>query len=74
MNYSVIGTGTIKAAVLSTTLLLAGCSNLFPKPALYVPPANTSDVARIRLMGAPMSYALYQTDSEGKTTGGWVQE
>ncbi|EOE5647558.1 hypothetical protein ACSSQ8_002677 [Cronobacter sakazakii] len=74
MNYSVIGTGTIKAAVLSTTLLLAGCSNLFPKPALYVPPANTPDVARIRLMGAPMSYALYQTDSEGKTTGGWVQE
>lgn len=59
MNYSVIGTGTIKAAVLSTTLLLAGCSNLFPKPALYVPPANTSDVARIRLMGAPVMLPTY---------------
>jgi hypothetical protein len=37
-------------------------------------PANSPDIAKIRLMGAPMSYALYQKDSDGKETGGWVQE
>lgn len=74
MNYSIGGTGTIKAVGLSATLLLAGCSTLFPKPALYASPANTLEVAKIRLMGAPMSYALYQKDSNGKETGGWIQE
>ncbi|MDI6442608.1 hypothetical protein [Cronobacter dublinensis] len=72
MNYSI--KANIKVAVLSATLLLAGCSAIFPKPALYVTPHNTPDVAKIRLMGAPMSYALYQKDSAGKETGGWVQE
>ncbi|MEQ4532622.1 MAG: hypothetical protein ABN478_15140 [Mixta sp.] len=74
INYSINGTGTIKAIVLTATLLLTGCSALFPKPTLYVPPENTPDVAKIRLMGAPMSYALYQKDSDGKKIGGWVQE
>lgn len=74
MNYLVIRSNAGKAVALSVSLLLAGCSTYFPKPTMYVPPANTPDVAKIRLMGAPMSYALYQTDSNGKETGGWVQE
>lgn len=74
MNHSIIRSGTAKAATLCVSLLLAGCSTYFPKPALYVPPANSTDVAKIRLMGAPMSYALYQKDSDGKETGGWVQQ
>ncbi len=64
--------GNVKAIALSVSVLLTGCSTYFPKPALYVPPAGTSDVAKIRLMGAPMSYGLYQKDADGKETGGWV--
>ncbi|WP_237680794.1 hypothetical protein [[Erwinia] mediterraneensis] len=74
MNHLVIRSGVGKTATLFVSLLLAGCSTYFPEPALYVPPANSPDVAKIRLMGAPMSYALYQKDSDGKKTGGWVQE
>lgn len=74
MNHLMFRNGMGKAVALSVSLLFAGCSTYFPKPALYVAPVNTPDVAKIRLMGAPMSYALYQKDSEGKETGGWVQE
>lgn len=74
MNDITFRSGVGKAATLCLTLFLAGCSTFFPKPTLYVPPANTPDVAKIRLMGAPMSYALYQKDSDGKESGGWVQE
>lgn len=74
MNHFIIRRNTGKVATLCIGLLLAGCSTYFPKPALYIPPASSPDVAKIRLMGAPMSYALYQKDSNGKETGGWVQE
>lgn len=74
MNQLISKNGARKAAALAVSLLLAGCSTFFKKPPVYVPPANTSDIAKIRLMGAPMSYALYQTGSDGQETGGWVQE
>lgn len=74
MSHFISRNGVRKALFSSLLLVLTGCSSLFSKPALYVPPANTADVAKVRLMGAPMSYALYQKDSAGKETGGWVQE
>ncbi len=74
MSHLISRSGKNKVATVCISLLLAGCSTYFPKPKLYVPPANTPDVAKIRLMGAPMSYALYQKESDGKETGGWVQE
>ncbi|XWJ89621.1 hypothetical protein ACRARH_22355 [Phytobacter ursingii] len=74
MSHFISKSGAGKAATLCVMLLLTGCSTYFAKPALYVPPANSPDIAKIRLMGAPMSYALYQKDTDGKETGGWVQE
>lgn len=74
MDRLISRSGAVRAAALSVGFLLSGCTTLFSKPPLYVPPTNSSDVAKIRLMGAPMSYALYQTDSKGEKTGGWVQE
>lgn len=55
-------------------LNMSGCSNFFPEPKMYVPPVNSVDVAKIRLIGPPMSYAIYQKDSNGKETGGWVEK
>ncbi|MBY4888695.1 hypothetical protein K5Y32_12140 [Pantoea sp. DY-15] len=62
----------LNALLIPVVLSLSGCSNLFPEPKQFTPPTENSDVAKIRLIGAPMSYALYQTDSSGKKTGGWV--
>lgn len=74
MSSMMRGHGKLSIFFLAASLLLTGCSSLFSKPPLYVPPTNSADVAKIRLMGAPMSYAIYQKDSNGKQTGGWVQE
>lgn len=51
---------------------ISGCSTLFPEPPQYIPPTDSSDVAKIRLIGPPMSYAIYQTDKTDKSNGGWV--
>lgn len=53
---------------------ISGCSNFFPEPKTYVPPVNSVDVAKIRLIGPPMSYAIYPKDSNSKQTGGWVEK
>ncbi|WP_371975194.1 hypothetical protein ACB496_10915 [Lelliottia nimipressuralis] len=58
--------------LIPVALSVSGCSTLFPEPKLYTPPANSADVAKIRLIGPPMSYGLYQYDPSGKETGGWV--
>ena len=58
MSHFISKSGAGKAATLCVMLLLAGCSTYFSKPALYVPPANSPDIAKIRLMGAPMSLSL----------------
>lgn len=55
-------------------LSASGCSTFFPEQTMYTPPVENSDVAKIRLIGAPMSFAIHQYDSSGKETGGWVMK
>lgn len=63
-----------KLMALLMSLSLAGCSTFFPVPTEYHPPAQTDDVAKIRLIGPPMSYALYLKDPTGQEKGGWVMK
>ncbi|CNH14823.1 hypothetical protein [Yersinia intermedia] len=58
--------------LIPVVLSISGCSTFFPEPTQYIPPSDSADVAKIRLIGPPMSYALYQTDKSGKKGGGWV--
>jgi hypothetical protein len=62
-----------KLCFMLLTVTLSGCSTLYPVPKTYVPPAKSADVAKIRLIGPPMSFALYQKDSNNQETGGWVE-
>ncbi len=64
------------AGVLLTSLVLAGCNTSFssPEPEYYTPPVLDSDIAKIRLIGAPISYAIYSIDSSGHKKGGWVEK
>lgn len=60
--------------VFLVAMILSGCSSFFKEPVMYTPPVNSSEIAKIRLIGPPMSYALYQKESSGKVTGGWVMK
>ncbi|MCS3430457.1 hypothetical protein [Klebsiella sp. BIGb0407] len=63
-------------SVLLTPLVLTGCNTSFspPKPEYYTPPVVDSEIAKIRLIGAPISYAIYSINSSGHKTGGWVEK
>ncbi|MEN3754483.1 hypothetical protein ABC733_22975 [Mangrovibacter sp. SLW1] len=53
-------------------LIISGCNTFFPEQKQYMPPPDSADVAKIRLIGPPMTFGLYQTDVSGKKNGGWV--
>lgn len=61
-------------AVLLTTILLSGCSQFMHAPTKYDPPAGGNEVAKIRLMGNPLYYSIYQRESADKMVGGFVVE
>ncbi|HEX4501636.1 MAG TPA: hypothetical protein VH187_10865 [Scandinavium sp.] len=63
-----------KLCFLPIIVVLSGCNSLFPEQKTYVPPMDNADVAKIRLIGPPMSYAIYQKDSNNNQTGGWVEK
>ncbi|AGN85462.1 hypothetical protein H650_09910 [Enterobacter sp. R4-368] len=67
-----------KLIVIVSLFLLAGCISknnpFFPEQPFYYPPLMTDDTAKIRLIGATMTYAIYQTDTSGQKFGGWVQK
>ena len=44
---------------LMATMSLASCS-LFPDPPMYVPPPNDGKVAKVRLLGNPLTYSISQ--------------
>lgn len=64
------------ASVLLTSLVLSGCNTSFAprEPDFYTPPVVDSDIAKVRLIGSPISYAIYSIDSSGHKTGGWVEK
>ncbi|HHX3465862.1 TPA: hypothetical protein ACU9NN_001070 [Enterobacter asburiae] len=62
----------LKYIIIPAIVSLSGCSTFFPEPKMYMPPPNSEDVAKIRLIGPPMSYGIYQYDKTGKEIGGWV--
>ncbi|HHQ6582040.1 TPA: hypothetical protein ACSTJ2_004076 [Serratia fonticola] len=58
---------------LMATMSLASCS-LFPDPPMYVPPPNDGSVAKVRLLGNPLTYSISQKKSNGESSGGYVQK
>lgn len=61
-----------KITVLFSTILLSGCSQLFPVPTKYEPPRSIGDIAKIRLMGNAGYYSIRQKNDTGALVGGFV--
>lgn len=61
-------------AIIFSIILLTGCSKVFPVPTKYEPPRNTSDIAKVRLMGNPLYYSIRQKNDTGDLVGGFVVE
>ncbi|WP_081304531.1 hypothetical protein [Aeromonas hydrophila] len=62
-----------KVIVAVVIFMLTGCASL-PNMAMYTPPKQSEDVAKIRFIGRPKTFAIYQKDDFGKESGGWVSE
>lgn len=61
-----------KIAIFCIVTSLAGCSKQFPKPVTYVQPDSEVNIAKVRLMGAPMTYSIFQKNKNNEFVGGDV--
>lgn len=64
----------IKSVMLLCVFLLSGCGSFLKAPTKYDPPQNSTDTAKIRLMGNPLYPSIYQEDQSGKFVGGFIVE
>lgn len=62
-----------KIIISAVIFILTGCAML-PNTTMYEPPKQADDLAKIRFIGRPKTFAIYQKDNFGKETGGWVSE
>lgn len=62
-----------KEIIAVVIFMLTGCASL-PNMTMYTPPKQSEDVAKIRFIGRPKTFAIYQKDDFGKESGGWVSE
>lgn len=61
-----------KVAFFCIVTCLTGCSKQFPHPVTYIQPDNDVNIAKVRLMGAPMSYSIFQKNKNDTFVGGDV--
>lgn len=62
-----------KGVVAAFIFMLSGCG-ILTNTTMYIAPQQSDDVAKIRFIGRPKTFAIYQKDEFGRESGGWVSE